>query len=146
MLITLVMVIIIIIVCLLSQCVMYYVWHEIQRLQCWLVILVVIISWPCSCLGVQKSSNEPICIYFILRTIIFLPKKKFIKGIFCNLLLKIFIVSLVYHIFLLIILNKYEFLRMCKCCQPKKKLIWKWSKFQIIPKYVNYFKVYLLSL
>jgi hypothetical protein len=47
-------------------------------------------------------------------------KNNFIKGIFCNLLLKIFIISLIYHIFLLIILNKYEFFKMCKCCQPKK--------------------------
>jgi hypothetical protein len=99
---TLVVAPIIICVCLLSQCFMYYVWHEVQRLQCSLVILVVITSWPCWCLGVQKSSNEPTYKYYSKDYNIFAKKqfhkKEKIKGIFCNLLLKMLIIALVYHI------------------------------------------------
>jgi hypothetical protein len=56
-----------------------------KGLQCSLVILVVIISWPCSCLRVEKSSNEPMHLFYskdynIFAKTKFHKKEKF-KGI-----------------------------------------------------------------
>jgi len=56
-----------------------------KGLQCSLVILVVITSWPCSCLGIEKSSNEPMYLFYSKDYNTF-AKKNYIKfkGIFCK--------------------------------------------------------------